>query len=124
MRSGASFLSLVRGEVDLTCSRRRQGAPSDGLFARVRGKGLLRSRTSALRSSREYGALGVPPRPLARQSGVGHVIDEAVVEPLGLPLDTLSPESQPLRYGATLLIFGRARDDHPVQAEFPEGVLH
>src|SRR5918993_612684 len=81
-------------------------------------------RTSWVRCSKKYGALGVPPRPLARQSGVGRVIYEAVVKPLGLPLDTLSPETQPLRYGATLLIFGRARDDHPVQAEFPEGVLH
>ena len=52
------------------------------------------------------------------------MIYEAVVEPLGLPLDTLSPETQPPRYGATLLVFGLARDDHPVQAEFPESVIY
>ena len=73
---------------------------------------------------RQFGKLGALPLPLARDNSVDHMINKVIVEPLSLTLDTLSPETQPLGYGATLLVFGRARDYHPVQAEFPEGVLH
>ena len=51
------------------------------------------------------------------------MIDKVIVEPLSLTLNALSPEIQPLRYGATLPIFGCARDDYPVQAEFHKGVI-
>jgi hypothetical protein len=77
-----------------------------------------------LRRSKKFGASGAPCRPLTRESGVDREIDEVVVEPLSLTPNALSPETQPLGYGATLLVFGRTQDDHPVQAEFPEGVLH
>ena len=52
------------------------------------------------------------------------MIDKVMVEPLSLTLNALSPKTQPLRYGATLLVFGCARDDYPIQAEFPKGGLH
>jgi hypothetical protein len=47
-----------------------------------------------------------------------------IVEPLSLALNALSPEIQPLGYGAAPLVFCCARDDHPVQAEFPESVIY
>ena len=67
-------------------------------------------RTSALRRSKKLGALGASCRPLTRECGVDHVIDEVLVEPLGLTMDALSPETRPLSYGATLLVFARTQD--------------
>lgn len=52
------------------------------------------------------------------------MIDKVIVEPLSLAPNALSPKAQSLGYGATLLVFGCARDDYPVQAEFPKGVIH
>src|SRR5215208_4210310 len=55
---------------------------------------------------RQFGKLGALPLPLARDNSVDHMINKVIVEPLSLTLDTLSPETQPLGYGATLLVFG------------------
>jgi len=52
------------------------------------------------------------------------MINKVIVEPHGLALNALPPETQPLGYGAALFVSGCARDDHPVQAEFPKGVIH
>ena len=52
------------------------------------------------------------------------MINKVIVEPRSVAPNALSPETQPLGYGAALLVFGRARDDNPVQAELPEGVIH
>jgi hypothetical protein len=62
--------------------------------------------------------------PATRERRVDHVIDEVVVEQFGLVLNALSPETQPLGYGAALLVLGSAGDGYPVQAELPEGVVH
>src|SRR5215208_1949150 len=70
------------------------------------------------------GKLGAPRLPLARDNSVEHMINKVIVEPLSLALNALSPETQPLRYCAALLVLCCARDYHPVQAEFKNGVIH
>src|SRR5215208_2884267 len=62
---------------------------------------------------RRFGKLGALRLPLARESSVNHMINKVIVEPLSLALNPLSPKTQPLGYGAALLVFCRARDDHP-----------
>jgi hypothetical protein len=62
--------------------------------------------------------------PLTRKHGVESAVDEAIVKPLGLALHALLPETQPLRDRPSPVVFGRARDAHPVQAEFPESMVH
>ena len=52
------------------------------------------------------------------------MIDEVIVEPLGLAHNALSPETQPLGYGAAPFVLGCARDAHPVQAKLLEGLIH
>ena len=48
------------------------------------------------RTSRKVGRLRSTCLLLARKRRINHVIDEVVVEPLGLALDALSPKTQPL----------------------------
>src|ERR671917_2213771 len=69
----------------------------------------------------QFGKLGALPLPLARESSVDHMINKVIVEPLSLALNALSPETQPLGYGAAPLVFCCARDDHPIQVEFKKG---
>ena len=73
---------------------------------------------------RRFGKLEALRLPLARESSVDYMINEVIVELPSLAPNALSPEAQPLGYGAALLVFCCARDDHPVQAEFPKGVIH
>src|SRR5215204_957817 len=75
------------------------------------------------KSSRNFGQLEAPRLPLARERGIDHVIDKVIVEPFGLPPNALSPKTQPLGYGATLLVLGCARDAYPVKVELPKGVI-
>jgi hypothetical protein len=42
---------------------------------------------------RQFGTLGALRLSLARESSVNHMINEVIVKPLSLPLDTLPPET-------------------------------
>src|SRR5215211_8998153 len=72
---------------------------------------------------RQFGKLGAPRLPLARKSGVDHMIYIVIVEQLSLALNALSPETQPLGYGAAPLILGRTRDANSVQFQLHKGVI-
>ena len=51
------------------------------------------------------------------------MINKGIIEPLGLAPNALSPETEPLGYGAALSVLGRARDAHSVQVDFTEDAL-
>jgi hypothetical protein len=72
---------------------------------------------------RPFVTLGALRLPLARKSGVDHMIYIVIVEPLSLALNALSPETQPLGYGAAPLILGRTRDANSVQFQLHKGVI-
>jgi hypothetical protein len=72
---------------------------------------------------RQFGKLGAPRLPLAREGGVDYMINEVIVEPLSLALNALSPETQPLGYGTAPSIVGRTRDANSVQFELHKGVI-
>jgi hypothetical protein len=111
-------------EAQSLCQRDRSGVARVHLCHNQDARYLAECVKGAFCEIRQFGKLGALRLTLARENGVDYMINKVIVEPLSLTLNALSPETQPLGYGAALLVFGCARDDYPVQAELPKGMLH